>query len=106
MDDAGAGVVDGAVAEAEAIAELREPAAAPHPSAEDRIDEGADQHRENTEALEVPSLGTRAGDDGRRRVHEDHHEQEQHDHAGVIRAAREEEAGGADQAPAVIAAYR
>ena len=100
VHDAGAGVVDRAVAEAHAIAELREPAAAPHPAAEDRIDDRADEDAEDEEALEAPALRARAGHDRRGRVHEDHHEQEQHDRGSVVAVTGQEEPGRAEQAPA------
>src|SRR5205823_1911730 len=103
VDDAGAGVIDRAVTEAGPVAELREPAAAPDPAAEDRVDERADTEAEKAEALPAPALGARAGDDRRRRVHEDHHEEEPDDDRGVTAVAGEEEPGRAEDAPAVVA---
>ena len=55
VDDAGAGVVDRAVSEPQPVPELREPAAAPDPAAEDRVDERADEDAEDEEALEASS---------------------------------------------------
>src|ERR1041384_7485858 len=102
MDDAGTGVVDCAMTQSHAIAELREPAATPDPATEDRIDDRSDDDAEQEEALEAPTLGARTRDDRRGGVHEYHHEQEQHDCSGVIAVTGEEEAGRAQQAPAVV----
>ena len=50
---------DRAVAEARPVTELREPATAPDPATEDRVDEGADAGAEKAEALPAPALGAR-----------------------------------------------
>ena len=109
MHDAGAGVVAGSVAQAPAIAHLCQPAAAPHPASEDRVDEGADEEAEDEEALEAPPLGAGASYDGGGGVHEDHHEQEPDCDGTVIalaggdrRLAAQKVTGVADDAPAVV----
>ena len=99
MHHAGAGKVAVAFAQTEVGAELREPAAAPRPVAEERIGERAHQHRRNAEGEELPALGAGAGDDGQRRIHEDHLEQEDDHHADVIGMPGEEHALRAEEAP-------
>src|SRR5205814_2524987 len=92
---------------AEAVAQLRQPAAAPHPAAVDRVDEGADEEAEDEEAPEGPAFGEGAGGDGGGGVHEDHHEQEPDDGGAVVGgptlARGEEEADLAEESPAAVA---
>ena len=57
VHDAGAGEVDRAVAEAEVLAELREPAAAPDPVAVDGVGEHAHPEAVDDEVPEVPAFG-------------------------------------------------
>ncbi len=56
--------------------------------------------------LHAPAFGARAGHDGRRRIHEDHHEEEQHDRGRVVAIAGEEEASRTDEPPARVAVHR
>ena len=66
------------------VAELGEPAAAPGPGAEQRVVDGAAEEAPPDERLPLPPLGHRAGRDGRHRVHERHHvEEERHATGGV-----------------------
>ena len=88
VDDPGSGEVDRAVPEVHARrAELREPAAAPHPHAVDRVDDRAHRDLGEEEAGERDPLGDRADDDVAGRLHEHDLEQEQHHHADVVGAA-------------------
>ena len=96
-----AGEVDVAVAEAEVAAERREPAAAPHPVAEQRVDDHRHEEAEDAERRELPALGHRAGGDRRRGVHEHHLEQEEREHADVVAVAGQEEALRAEEAERV-----
>ena len=102
MDDPRAGIVARSMSKAPAVAHLRQPAAAPHPAAEDRISDRADEQAEDKEALEAPTLGAGAGHDRGRGVHEHHHEQEPDHCRRVISLAGEEEPGVAADAPAVV----
>src|ERR1035437_7765019 len=82
------------VAEAEVLAELCEPAAAPYPVAIERIGECADPESIDHEILDVPALGHGAGRNRRGGVHEHHLEQEQGEDRGIeisISQASEEE---------------
>ena len=97
---AGAGEVDGAVAEADVAAESAEPAAAPDPVAEDGVDDRSDEECVDDEGRELPALGHRAGRDGRRGVHEDHLEEEEADDDDVVGTAGQEEARVAEDPPA------
>ena len=87
VDDAGAGEVRIAMAQPEVGAERREPAAAPRPVGEQRINERAHEERRDDEGRVLPALGGGAGDDGERGVHEHHLEEEHHHDADVIGAA-------------------
>ena len=88
---AGTGEIAIALSQAEVGAERGQPAAAPGPVAEERIDERAQHERRDQERRVLPALGRRAGDDGQRRIHEHHLEQEDHHHGDVIGAALREE---------------
>src|SRR5260370_31476360 len=74
-----------AVAEAPVHSELREPAAAPYPVAVQRVQEHRHENSVEEERFEPPSLGHRAGRNGRGGVHEDQREQK-HGEAGGIPA--------------------
>ena len=102
VNDARARVVDRAVPEAEPIAKLGEPTAAPHPRPEHWVDEATDDDAVDEEALVAPALSARAGNDGGRGVHERHHEQKQDDGGRVVSCTAQEEAGGAEQTPAMV----
>ena len=78
--------------EAEICAELREPAAAPHPVGEQWIREHRHEEAEDDERGELPALRHRAGGNRRGGVHEHHLEQEQRVYAHVIGVTGEEEA--------------
>src|SRR5664279_953699 len=93
------------MAPADSIAELSEPAAAPDPVTEDRVDEAADDDAEDEEALEAPALGTRTRHDGRRGVHEDHHEEKENNGCRVVAGATQEEARRAKESPSVVAIH-
>ena len=90
MNDGRTRVVDRAMAQAAVDAEAGEPAPAPHPAAIGAVDECADADAENCKALKAPSLGERAGGDGGGGVHEDHHVEKEHQHAGRDRLPAEE----------------
>src|SRR4051812_47364250 len=98
----GAGKVDGSVPQAPAIAGLSQPASAPSPATEDRVNEPADEDAVNEEALVAPAFAARAGDDGRSGVHECHHEQEHDDCSRVVARAAEEESGLPENAPSGV----
>src|SRR5207247_6713510 len=57
MDDARAGEIDRAVAEVKGLAQVSEPASAPHPVAEDRIDDGPDSELCDDQPGERDALG-------------------------------------------------
>ena len=86
VDHSRSGKVAIAFSESEVGAQLREPAAAPGPVAIERIGEGAHQHRGDREGQELPAFGACAGNDGQRRIHEHHLEQEDDHDAYVIGA--------------------
>src|SRR5713226_9215007 len=84
MHHAGAGEVRIALAETEVVTQVGEPAAAPSPVAEERIDESAQHERGSDERSILPALGSRAGDDRQRRIHENHLEQEDDHDADIV----------------------
>ncbi len=91
------------MAEAEVVAELREPAAAPDPHAVDRVDDNGHEHAHRDERGELPALSHGAGDDRRGRVHEHELEEEEREDADVERSVSEraeEEALVGEDAPA------
>lgn len=103
MDHSGAREVDGAVAEVERLAEVREPTAAPHPHAEDRVDDRRHRDLGEDERGEGDAFGDRADEDVAGRLHEDDLEQEERHHADVVRAAcLQEEAVRADDAGVAV----
>ena len=69
MNDAGAGEVDGPVAEAPVHAHLGQPSAAPNPMGVD-AERQRDPKSVQAEVFPTPSFGHRAGGDGGRNVHE------------------------------------
>ena len=69
-----------------------EPAAAPDPVAEDRVDEHRHEEAVDEERRPLPALGHGPGRDGHRRVHEDHLEEEQREDADVVDVGAQEEA--------------
>ena len=77
VHDARAGEVDVAEPQLEAVAELREPPAAPGPRTEERVVDGAAEQAPPDEALELPPFRHRTRGDGRRGVHEGHHVEEE-----------------------------
>jgi hypothetical protein len=77
MDDTGSGEVHVAEAEVQAVAELVQPTAAPRPRTEDRVVDRADEEAPADERLPLPPLGHRPGGDGRGRVHERDHVEEE-----------------------------
>src|SRR3954463_1318828 len=77
------------VTQSEVGSELREPTAAPHPVAKQRIHDGADAATVDHERRESPSLGGAAGRNGCRRIHENHLEQEQSKCGRVIASAQQ-----------------
>ncbi len=79
------GEVDVAEAEVPAVAELRQPAAAPGPPTEDRVVEGAAEEAPAHERLPLPPLGHGTGRDGRGRVHEGDHVEEERRHRDAVR---------------------
>ena len=98
VHDAGAGEVDRAVAPVQRLAEVREPAAAPHPVAVDRVDDRAHRDLGQEEPGEGDPLGDGADDDVAGRLHEHDLEQEHRQHADVVAVpALQEEAVGADE---------
>src|SRR2546427_10774578 len=84
MHHPGSGEVAIALAQAEVRAESGEPAAAPSPIAEQRVNESAQHEGRNDEGGEFPALRSRASDYGQRRIHEYHLEQEQDHDADVV----------------------
>src|SRR5581483_359548 len=68
VDDAGAGEIAIAVAETVVDAELRQPAAAPRPVAEQGISDGAEEKGRNRKGGKLPALGGGTGDDGGRGI--------------------------------------
>src|SRR6185369_17562571 len=66
VHDAGAGEIDVAIPQAGVAAKRREPAAAPRPVAEHRVDDGAEEDREDAERGELPALGEGPGGDRER----------------------------------------
>jgi hypothetical protein len=99
VDHPGAGEVDVAVPEARLGAELGEPAAAPGPHAEDRVDDDRHPEAVDDERGELPAFGHGAGHDRRGGVHEHQVEQEVGHHPDVVDAV-EGEPLGAEQPPA------
>ena len=99
VDDTGTGEVDRAVAEVQALTQVREPTAAPHPHAEHGVDQRAHADLGEDERGERDPLGDRADDDVARGLHEDDLEQEEHHDADVVAAAGlQEEAVRAEHA--------
>src|SRR5436305_1923928 len=90
VDFAGSGEVHGAMAEAEVLAELREPAATPDPVTVNGIREHADPEAVDDEVPEIPAFRHRSRGNRRRGVHEDHFKEEQ-GHDGRIEHRRTEE---------------
>ncbi len=97
--DAGAGKVNCPVAPAHGAPQIRQPAAAPHPSAHNGVDQHADPEAHPDEALEVEPLGHGAGGDGGRGVHEDHLKEEEDQDAKVGGKAAQHEARETHDAP-------
>ncbi len=91
VHDAGTGEVDVAVTHARRLTELGEPAAAPRPRREQRVVDGAAEEAPTHERVPLPPLGHGAGRDGRRRVHEGDHVEEERGRRHVVRVALEEE---------------
>ncbi len=87
VHDARAGEVDGAVPPAEAVTELGEEAAAPHPVAVDRVDDRAHRDLGEEERGERDPLGDGADDDVAGRLHEHDLEQEEGEHTDVVAVA-------------------
>ena len=77
-----------AVPEPHRRAELRHPAAAPHPAAEDRIEDRAHEQLAEQERAEGDALADRADDDVAGGLHEHDLEQHQRVGAGVVGRAR------------------
>ena len=77
VDDAGTGEVDVAEAEADAVTELGQPAAAPGQAGEQRVVERAAEQTPHDEALPLPPLRHRPRRDRGRGVHEGHHVEEE-----------------------------
>ncbi len=90
VNDRGTCEVDVTVAEPEVRSELGKPAAAPHPVAVDRIDDGPDENSVDAEGREFPALGHGSGRYGRRGIHEYHLKQEHADGADVVGSVQEE----------------
>src|SRR5438445_10673858 len=73
-----------AVTQAEVGAELREPAASPDPVSKDRIHDGANKAAVDHERRELPTLGSPAGGDRGRRVHEHQPKKKQRESRRII----------------------
>jgi len=99
MDNGRAGIIDGAMAEAAVDAEAGKPSAAPHPAAIGAVYESADADAEEAETFEAPALGQCAGGDGGGGVHENHHVEKEHEHAGRDGIPAEEKSAEAADSP-------
>ena len=93
----GTGEVDVPVTEAELLAQRGQPAAAPDPVAEQRVDDHRHEEPEDEERRPLPALGHGAGRDRAGGVHEHHLEEEQREHADVVGVAAQEEALHAEE---------
>ena len=78
---------------------LREPTTTPCPVGKERIGECAHQHRRDREGQELPALCGRTGNDGQRRIHEDHLEEEDDHDAHIVCVSGEEHAALSAEAP-------
>src|SRR5256712_6349450 len=106
VHDARAGEVHRAVTQVPAVADLRQPAAAPEPVAIDGVDDGAKEKLGYYKRLEVDPLRDGANDDVAGGLHEDDLEEEEGERADVVRMARlEEEAVEAEQTPVAAAHF-
>src|SRR5215213_4952022 len=76
MHDGRTSEINVAVPEPKLAAQLREPAAAPYPVAENRIGPHGHEEAEEDERAPFPTLGQRARRDCHSRVHKDHREDE------------------------------
>ena len=92
-----------AVAEPMRRAQLRQPAAAPDPAAEDRIENRAHEELAEQERAEGDALADRADDDVAGRLHEHDLEQRERVDAGVVAGAAQEESLAAEEAPRAVA---
>ena len=87
--------------ETEFLSKRRQPATAPHPVGEKRVDHHRHEEPEDDERRELPALSHRAGRDRAGGVHEHHLEEEEREHADVVGVAAQEEALHAEEAEGV-----
>ncbi len=80
------------------VPQLRQPAAAPHPVAEDRVGERGDHDAEDDERAELPALGHGPRRDGGGGVHEHHLKQEQRRNRRRVDLRGQKESPQAEQA--------
>ncbi len=99
MNDGRTGKIHITMAQMHRRSELRHPAAAPHPAAENGIEEGANEELAHNESPKCNSLADRPDDDVACRLHEDDLEQREHVAARVIGRPAQEEALPAKEAP-------
>ena len=86
VDHAGSREVGVAEAEVCALAQAREPAAAPRPRTEERVVDRAAEQAPADERVPLPALGHRPCRNRRRGVHEGDHVEEERHHTGGVRA--------------------
>ena len=101
VHDRRAGKVDVTMTETEFLSKRRQPATAPNPVGEKRVDHHRHEEPEDDERRELPALGHRAGRDRAGGIHEHHLEEEEREHADVVGVAAQEEALHAEEAEGV-----